>query len=128
MDEFRLSKGKGRTKIELFAYYLGNDLIVCIYNENAHLGAVATGEYDFKEGRASSSVITRLGHRDDEIAKKEAHFIAKYTKKPVCVISGVHLNDITKEEIDDILNQAHDLVLELLTEINKGKTHHSGTA
>ena len=119
MKEFRLSRGKGRTKIELFAYYLGNDLIVCIGNKNAHLGAVAIGEYDHKEGRASSSVITRLGHRDDEIAKREAHFIAKHTKKPVCVITGVHLNNITKEEIDEILNQADSLIAELLNELEK---------
>jgi len=119
MKEFRLGKGEGRTKIELFAYYLGEDLIVCIGNKNAHLGAVAIGEYDHKAGRASSSVITRLGHRDDEIAKREAHFIAKHTKKPVCVISGIHLDNITKEEIDEILSEADSLVTELLNQLEK---------
>lgn len=119
MKQFRLSKGKGRTRIELFAYHLGNDLIVCICNENAHLGAVAIGEYDHKAERASSSVITRLGHRDDEIAKREAHFMAKHTKKPVCVITGIHLNNITKEEIDEISSQADGLIMELLNELEK---------
>lgn len=119
MKEFRLSQGKGRTKIELFAYYLGNDLIVCICNQNAHLGAVAMGEYDHKEDRASSSVITRLGHRDDEIAKKAAHSVAKHTKKPVCVITGIHVNNITKEEIDEILAQADGLIMDLLNELEK---------
>lgn len=119
MKEFRLSKGKGRTRIELFAYHLGNDLIVCICNKNAHLGAVAIGEYDYKADRASSSVITRLGHRDDEIAKREAHFMAKHTKKPVCVITGIHLNNITPEEIDEILGQADDLTRELLSKLEK---------
>jgi hypothetical protein len=119
MNEIRLSRGKARTKIDLLAYYLGSDLVVCIYNENAHLGAVAIGEYDQGEGRASSSVITRLGHRDDEIAKRQAHLIAKRTKKPVCVISGVHLNNITVQEIDEILSQADGLVAELLKELEK---------
>jgi hypothetical protein len=119
MNEIRLSQGKARTKIDLLAYYLGSDLVVCIYNENAHLGAVAIGEYDQREGRASSSVITRLGHRDDEIAKRQAHLIAKRTKKPVCVISGVHLNSITVPEIDEILSQADGLVAELLKVLEK---------
>jgi len=119
MKEFRLSKGRDRTKIELFAYHLGNDLIVCIFNENAHLGAVAIGEYDFKEERASSSVVTRLGHRDDEIAKRAAHLIARQTQKPVCVISGIHLNKITKQEISEILRQADGLVMDFLNELGK---------
>ena len=119
MKEFRLSKGRDRTKIKLFAYHLGNDLIVCIFNENAHLGAVAIGEYDFKEERASSSVVTRLGHRDDEIAKRAAHLIARQTQKPVCVISGIHLNNITKQEISEILQQADGLVTDFLNELGK---------
>ncbi len=119
MKELRLSKGEGRTRIELVAYYLGDDLIVFIYNENAHLGAVAVGEYDHKEKRASSSVITRSGHRDDEIAKRQAHLIARHTQKPVCVISGVHVDNITTREIADILGQADSLVTDLLNKLGK---------
>jgi hypothetical protein len=122
MKEFRLNRGQGRTKIELLACYLGHDLIVCIYNENAHLGAVAVGEYDHGEGRASSSVITRLGHRDDEVAKRQAHLIARRTKKPVCVISGIHLDNITGREIEAILSQAESLVVEFLDELDKEST------
>ena len=46
MERCELSKGQGRTKVNLSAYNMGTDLIVCIYNENAHIGAVAVGEYD----------------------------------------------------------------------------------
>ena len=119
MKEFALSRGEGRTRIELLAQYLGSDLIVCIYNENAHLGAVAVGEYNHEEGRASSSVITRSGHRDDEIAKRQAHLIARHTQKAVCVIAGIHLDNITKKEIDEIVSQADGLVTELLNELDK---------
>ena len=121
MEELRFSKGKGRTSIELLAYYLGNDLIVFIYNENAHLGAVAVGEYDREEKRASSSVITRLGHRDDEIAKRQAYLIARHTKKPVCVISGVHIDNITTQEIKEILSYSNSVVIDLLNELERAK-------
>ncbi|MBU2608323.1 MAG: hypothetical protein KKF26_03310 [Chloroflexi bacterium] len=110
MRRYRASRGQGRTRVSLWADYMGSDLVVCIYNEGAHLGAVAVAEYDFKEERACSSVITRLGHRDDEVAKKQAHIIARQTKQPVCVIAGIHLDDITQEEIVKILAEVDKMV------------------
>ena len=114
MARCKLSKGKGRVKVNLLANNMGSDFVVFIYNENAHVGAVAIGEYDHKEERASVSVITRLGHKDDAIAQKAAHLISKSTKKPVCVIAGIHLDNITKEEIDKILENAETAVEEFI--------------
>ena len=51
-------------------------------------------------------MITKLGHKDDAIAQKAAWLISKSIKKPVCVIAGVHLDNITKEEIDKLLENA----------------------
>ena len=118
MRSYRASRGRGRTRVNLFAHYLGSNLVVCIHNENAHLGAVAVGEYDHEEGRASSSVITLRGHRDDEVAKKQAHVIARHTQKPVCVIAGIHLDDITLDEIAKILGEVDKMVEEFLTRIS----------
>jgi hypothetical protein len=118
MDKYALTKGEGRTRVKLSAGNLGDDLIVTIYNENAHLGAVAVGEYDPKTERASVSVITRLGHKDDAIAQQAAHSISKATKRPVCVIAGIHLDNITQEEIDRILDNSMIAVEEFVTQIN----------
>lgn len=118
MRSYRASRGQGRTRVNLFAHYMGSSLVVCIYNENAHLGAIAVGEYDHKEERASSSVITLLGHRDDEIAKKQAHIIARHTRKPVCVIAGVHLDDITQDEITKILDEVDKMVSGFINRIS----------
>lgn len=97
---------------------MGNDLVVCIYNENAHIGAVAVGEYDYKEQRASTSVITRLGHRDDVVAQKAARLISKSTKKPVCVVAGIHIGNITTEEIEQILKNANSLIDDFLSQVD----------
>ncbi len=118
MREYQASRGRGRTKVNLFAHYIGSDLIVYIYNENAHLGAVAVGEYNHSEGRASSSVITLPGHRDDLIAQKQAYLIARHTKMPVCVIAGIHLDDITQDEIDKILGEVDKMVLGFIGQIS----------
>jgi len=92
---------------------------VYIYNENAHVGAVALGEYDHQQERASVSVITRLGHKDDAVAQKAAYLISKSLKKPVCVIAGIHLDNITQEEIDKILTNTEIAVEEFIS--SKGK-------
>lgn len=108
--EHLLNRGEKRLKVDLQASYMGNDLVVCIFNEAAHIGAVAVGEFDFEHGRASVSVVTRLGHKDDALAQKAAYLICKTTRRPVCVIAGVHLDDITPEEISSLVQNSNLLV------------------
>lgn len=115
MVRYELTRGEGRTRVNLRADNMGSDLVVSIYNENAHVGAVAVGEYDHERERASVSVITRLGHKDDAIAQKTAYLISKSIKRPVCVIAGVHLDNITKEEIDKILENTVSAVEEFIS-------------
>jgi len=110
MGDLILSAGTGRTRVTLKASSLGNDIVVHITNESAHIGAVAVGEYDFANSRASVSTITRLGHKDDVIAYQAAYNISKTTHKPVCVIAGIHLDNITKEEIPTITHNAAECV------------------
>ena len=114
MGKQEITKGEGRAKISLSAQSIGDDIVVSIYNENGHIGAVAVAEYDHKEKRTSVSVITRLGHKDDTIAQKAAYLISKQTKKPSCVIAGVHLDDITDEEIQKFLENADSLLKDFL--------------
>ncbi|NLT65634.1 MAG: hypothetical protein GXX84_03435 [Acidobacteria bacterium] len=104
------TKGAGRMKVSLSTQTIGNDLIVCIFNEQGHLGAVAVAEYSVEEGRASTSVITSPGHSDDVIAREAAYKLCKRLKRRACVIAGVHLDDITPDEIDDIVRTCDELV------------------
>ena len=106
MASYALTEGKGRTKVSLRVMDVGDEQVVIINNENAHIGAVALGEYDFKHERSSVSVITRLGHKDDHIAQRAAYLISKHLKKPVCVIAGVHVDNITEAEINKILENS----------------------
>lgn len=110
VESCKLNRGKGRTRVSLWANGFGCDLVVFMYNKNAHIGAVAVGEYDHMHERASVSLITRLGHKDDAIAQRAAYLISKSSHKPVCVIAGVHLDDITGEEIEKLLENASLLV------------------
>ena len=111
-----LSAGEGRTKLYLSAYSLGEDLVVLIYSEKAHLGAVAVGEYDHNEKRVSTSVLTRLGHKDDVVAQKAANMLGKHTKRPVCVVAGIHVDNITEAEIAQFVENSRKLVEDFIKE------------
>ena len=114
MVEYELTKGEGRARVNVTVNSLGSDLVVRIYNQNAHIGAVAVGEYDYEHERASVSVITRLGHKDDALAGEAAYLLSKSIRRPVCVIAGVHLDNITKEEIDKILANTKSAISEII--------------
>ena len=103
MAEYELTKGKGRARVNVTVSSMGSDLVVRIYNQDAHIGAVAVGDYDYKHQRASVSVVTRLGHKDDTLAGEAAYLLSKSMRRPVCVVAGVHLDNITAEEIERIL-------------------------
>jgi hypothetical protein len=114
MKSVMLSVGKGRTKVSLSVQSIGSDLVVYLFNERAHLGAVAVADYSHEENRASTSAITRLGHKDDVAASNVARKLCKSLKKPVCAIAGIHLDDITEEEIAEIIRNCDKLAERLV--------------
>ena len=107
-------EGEGRTQVDMSVNRIGEDLIVCLFNEAGHIGAAAVADYCEKENQASVSVITRSGHRDDAPASEAARRLCKAVRRPVCVIAGIHLDDITKEEIAEIMNNCEKLICKLL--------------
>lgn len=114
MVEYELTKGAGRTRVDVKVNSMGRDLVIRIYNQDAHIGAVAIGDYDYEHQRASVSLITRLGHKDDALAREAAYLLSKSIRRPVCVIAGVHLDNITAEEIDRILANTKVAVSEII--------------
>jgi hypothetical protein len=121
MAEQELTRGEGRVRVNVAVDSLGSDLVVRIYNKNAHIGAVAMADYDHEHERASVSVITRLGHKDDALAGEAAYLLSKSIRRPVCVIAGVHLDDITREEIDEILANTRTAIGEIINAYTQQK-------
>ena len=109
-----LAKGEDRTKVTLSVSHMGNDIVVCIYNNMAHVGAVAVGDYDIESGRTATSIITRRGHKDDHVASRVAYQLTKATKLPSCVIVGIHIPAITDDEIKIVLNNVDEIIYDLL--------------
>lgn len=111
-SEISLEKGEGRTRLSLVASRLGRDLLVTITGGRAHIGAVGIGI--FLNGKATSSVITMPGHKEDMIAKNGAERIAKMLKTGAVLIAGIHIDNITKEEIETAVKNAEALIEDLI--------------
>jgi gallate decarboxylase subunit D len=114
MESALLTEGSGRTQVGLSTQRIGNDLIVCLFNARGHIGAVAVADYSLAEDRVSTSVITRLGHKDDSVACRAAHALCKQFREPVCAIVGIHLDNISSEEIMQIKQNCDKLVQEFI--------------
>ena len=115
------SQGEGRTKVTFSVCYLGNDPVIFIYNNNAHVGAVAVAEFDPDSGRTSTSLITRRGHKDDVVAQKVAYMLTRSTKRPSCVIAGIHVDAINEAEIKEILTNVDALSNECIKREHKNE-------
>ena len=114
MASISLSEGTGRTRVDLSTHMIGNDLIVSLFNDQGHLGAVALADFNHQEKRASTSVMTRFGHKDDLVAYNAAYRLCRHLRRPVCAIAGIHLDDITEEEIAEIKHNCEILIEKLI--------------
>ncbi|HEY3274701.1 MAG TPA: hypothetical protein VGJ92_13105 [Methanocella sp.] len=111
MKEVMLTKSLGRIEVRLNARRVGKDLVVVIDGGEGHIGAVAAGSNC--GGMAISSVLTTPGHRDDRIAKDAAERISKKLGCNCAVIAGVHYDNITPQEIKDVIILSSSLIDEL---------------
>ena len=98
-----IKQNVGRAELVLDQKQVGNDHILTLTGGEGHVGAVAVGLFDEKSARASASVITLPGHRDEGIALDGARRVSAVTKAATVFIVGIHLDNITKGEIDKII-------------------------
>jgi hypothetical protein len=115
----QFTQGQGRTRITFSLQELGPDLLVFIHNQNAHIGAIALGEYINQGIKPSVKLIARTGHREDDIVQRAARELCNVLRRSVSVIAGIHLDDITQNEINDILLNAASGIKEVLLYLGK---------
>ena len=98
-----IKQNVGRAELVLDQKQVGNDHVLTLTGGEEHVGAVAVGMFDDKSMRASASVISLPGHRDEGIALDGARRVSEITKAATVFIVGIHLDNITKGEIDKII-------------------------
>lgn len=116
---FKITKKVSRIEITLEVKQLGEDYLLTLTGGKEHAGAVAVGLFDEKSGRASSSVITLPGHREEQLALDSAKRVSRATGKTSVVIAGIHVDNITPEEIKEIVSSAEEMIGNFITYCEK---------
>lgn len=118
-----INQSQNDISITLCALPMGNQWNITITGGTAHLGAVAVGIprpslSDPRKNSASVSVLTVTGHRDDDIARPSAHFLASELQQVIVVSCGIHFDNITPEHIHLIEKLVQKALKEFLNTVN----------
>ena len=116
---FRITRKVSRIELILEAKKVGNDYLLTLTGGREHIGAVAIGIFDEKSQRASSSVVTMPGHREEQLALEGARQVSRATKKTTVFVAGIHQDDINPEEIKNIVSASRSMVEDFITFFEK---------
>ena len=100
-----VSFGRGEHRIDLFATITPDGLVATIVGgKRPHVGAVAVGIprpslAEPSRLSVTSSVLTLIGHKDDEVARPIAEKLAKGLNKTSVVVAGMHIEGADREDI-----------------------------
>ncbi len=108
-----ISYGDNRCTVYLTYSYIGQDLLVIITGGDKHIGGISLTDTN---GILS---IKKEGHKEDIISKMVSPLIYEKTKKDTLVVCGIHLDNITKDEIDTIIKNVKVCVNKFLKEIDE---------
>jgi hypothetical protein len=104
----------GRIEITLDAKIIGDDYLLTLTGGDEHIGAVGVGHFDEKSRRASSSVVTMPGHREEQLALQGAREVSSATRKTTVFVAGIHLDNINPEEIKDVVSAAEEMITDFI--------------
>jgi hypothetical protein len=109
-----IKKEVGRVQLLLKGESVGKDMFFVLSGGREHIGAAAMGIYDKESHRASASVISAPGHREDEIALRGARKISAVTQSTAVFMAGIHIDNITVDEIQAIVKASEAIIEELI--------------
>lgn len=119
MKALHSGAGSGIHRVDAVAFVCGPDLNVCICGgTHPHVGACALGIprrslRDESKGSASVSVLTVVGHKEDEVVRRAAHRLAAALGCRVSVSAGLHVDDASTEDIRLLLNNFEEAVADV---------------
>lgn len=111
--------------VEAEAVYIGDDLLVFIWGgERPHIGSVAAAQprpslADESARAATASVLTYLGHKEDEIVKPVSEALAAALDRNVVVSAGIHWDNLDQAAIEIIHARVVEITKNLVTKLAK---------
>jgi len=119
-------KEVGRHTIYLETKEIGNDLLITIYGGDAHhIGGVATAyptESHYRDATTVSvSTLTLPGHKDYVVANTAAEKLCKALEVPTVVTVGIHYDNASSKDIEEIISVVNALVEETIEHYQKAE-------
>ena len=111
--------------IEARAVHIGADVLVYIWGgDRPHIGAVAAAQprpslADENKRSATCSVLTYLGHKEDEIVKLVAEHLSAVLDTHVVVTAGIHWDGLDQNEIRTIGSGIEEIIGQLAAKLKK---------
>ncbi len=101
--------------ISLETIQIGQDLVVLIYGgDSPHIGATAVAYSTPSHYRdaitTSVSMVSLPGHKDYVLAQSAAETLGAAMQTSVVVIAGVHIDNATHEQIEEVIDTVNQLV------------------
>jgi hypothetical protein len=115
----------GRVSEDLVAVVMNGGVVMTLAGGDLpHVGAVALAEprpSRTERGKTSStvSVLVRLGHKEDDLAKRLAGELAASLKVPVVLSAGIHIDQASAKEIHEAELLAGALVMDSVPKIRE---------
>jgi len=121
-----VEKKAGRHTIYLDAKEIGKDLLIAIYGgDEHHIGGVAAAyptESHYRDATTVSvSTLTLPGHKDYVVANTAAEKICKALEVPTIVTVGIHYENATGKEIEEIITVVNVLVDKIIAHYQKAE-------
>ena len=115
-QEFIIKTAEDAYNLSASVRLIGEDVLVAIWGgEKPHIGAVAVAQprpslKDPDVTSSSASMICRVGHKEDELAKAAAEILAAALETHVVVTAGIHWDNLAPEAIQRIVRNSEVLV------------------
>jgi len=109
--------------VEARAVRIGADILVCIWGgDRPHIGAVAAAQpraslADPGRRSATCSVLTYLGHKEDEVVKLVSERLSAALDTHVVVTAGIHWDNLDRREIGIIGARIEEITRQLTAKL-----------
>ena len=121
----RSSIGDGIFKVIAEVKIIGGDLMISVWGgTKPHIGSISVsvprpGLKDGTSMSSTSSVINLIGHKDEVVARKFSEQLAAKFNRNAIATAGVHIDDITENQINIIMQNITALCLDVINKLGK---------
>jgi hypothetical protein len=124
-QEVRSSVGDDIYKVVAEVKIIGDDLIISVWGgTKPHIGSISVsvprpGLKDSTSMSSTSSVINLIGHKDEVVARKFSEQLAAKFNRNAIATAGIHIDDITENQINIIMQNITDLCLDVINKLEE---------